>query len=436
MDTINRNKHPFVPRQRKKSWRRQSKKILTVLIVVVLIYTFIILFGEFIFLAPYEKSEWCQSYDPKYDYPYHYDRRELGGSGDSFVSENSNSTVKEYENPDYITDPCRYERLPKLFWLTLEECDMSRRMLTSVILGSAIGYERRASDRPAGIRTMGLVSLGSCFFSISGQLALKSSTMGWDSSRITAAIPSGVGFLGSGLIVKGTVALQDGEKQQVHGLTTAASLWLSAAVGVGCGGALYFPTAYGTILVVMVLRYGPKLYLLQDSNSVDEEDEDEDDISITEDESSDTYIKNIAHIGDSKDYADLNSEKESESIDLRGQGVKHDSKPSKGSLSSTINSYDTFGNPDLKRDNQNLSDTRSDGHTHGNIITSHYDQTPTKSNLILLENKEQNNLRVAFNSSVENIDDINAPQTMLNIPPDKKITRQRQRKTTPPSFHG
>ena len=91
---------------------------------------------------------------------------------------------------------------------------------------------------------MGLVSLGSCFFCISSQLAMKSSTMGWDSSRITAAIPSGVGFLGSGLIVKGTIAMEDGEMQQVHGLTTAASLWLSAAVGVGCGGALYFPTAY------------------------------------------------------------------------------------------------------------------------------------------------------------------------------------------------
>lgn len=68
--------------------------------------------------------------------------------------------------------------------------------------------------------------------------------MGWDSSRVTAAIPSGVGFLGAGLIWKGSVAVDGQQVQQVHGLTTAASVWLSAAVGVGCGGALYFTTAY------------------------------------------------------------------------------------------------------------------------------------------------------------------------------------------------
>merc|ERR1719491_1110555 len=105
----------------------------------------------------------------------------------------------------------------------------------SVILGGAIGYERRASDKPAGIRTMGLLSLGSCFFTISSIEAFTSSTMGWDSSRVTAAIPSGVGFLGGGLIWKGTVGIGDDEVHQIYGLTTAASAWLSAAVGVGCG---------------------------------------------------------------------------------------------------------------------------------------------------------------------------------------------------------
>lgn len=114
----------------------------------------------------------------------------------------------------------------------------------TILFPSLPRYERRASDRPAGIRTMGLVSLGSALFTINSQLAFKSSTMGWDSSRVTAAIPSGVGFLGAGLIWKGTVGIGDEEVHQVHGLTTAASLWLSAAVGVGCGGALYFATLY------------------------------------------------------------------------------------------------------------------------------------------------------------------------------------------------
>ena len=117
-------------------------------------------------------------------------------------------------------------------------------MAASVLLGGFIGYERRASDRPAGIRTMALVSLGSCFFTISSQLAFPDSPMTWDSSRVTAAIPSGVGFLGAGLIWKGSLNDGSGEVHQVHGITTAASVWLAAAVGAGAGGALYAVSAY------------------------------------------------------------------------------------------------------------------------------------------------------------------------------------------------
>lgn len=120
---------------------------------------------------------------------------------------------------------------------------------------------------------MGLVSLGACFFTISSIMAFKSSTMGWDASRVTAALPSGVGFLGGALIWKGSVFVEElgREKQQVHGLTTAASLWLSAALGVGAGGALYAVTIYAMALVLFVLRYGPKLY------DADEEDDEEGD---------------------------------------------------------------------------------------------------------------------------------------------------------------
>jgi uncharacterized membrane protein (UPF0136 family) len=57
-------------------------------------------------------------------------------------------------------------------------------MIFSLILGGIIGFERRASERPAGIRTMGMVCLGSCFFSMTSQLAFKSSTMGWDAARV------------------------------------------------------------------------------------------------------------------------------------------------------------------------------------------------------------------------------------------------------------
>ena len=137
--------------------------------------------------------------------------------------EEEEQSTKKYENPDYDDSPCHLTRIPFLFYLTLEECDLSRRMAVSVLLGGLIGYERRASDRPAGIRTMALVSLGSCFFTISSQLAFRDSPMSWDSSRVTAAIPSGVGFLGAGLIWKGSLSDgSGGEVHQVHGITTAA----------------------------------------------------------------------------------------------------------------------------------------------------------------------------------------------------------------------
>lgn len=247
-----------------------QKRIVVILSYTLLAaYTALVLFGP-LFLLPADKDEWC---------PEHESIR----FGQAASAENDDDTVYDephYENPDYITDPCFHRRLPQLLGLTLEECDLSRRMLASVVFGAAIGYERRASDRPAGIRTMGLVSLGSCFFTISSQLAFKSSTMGWDASRVTAAIPTGVGFLGAGLIWKGTVSVgPSDEVHQVHGLTTAASLWLSAAVGAGAGGALYFVAGYSVILVIIILRYGPKLYFQEDDASYNDDEEEEEDFN-------------------------------------------------------------------------------------------------------------------------------------------------------------
>ncbi len=162
-------------------------------------------------------------------------------------------------------------------------------MMISLFLGGIIGFERRASERPAGIRTMCMVCLGSCFFSMCSQLAFKSSTMAWDAARVAAAVPSGVGFLGAGLIWKGnttTVKNVDGkmisaESQEVHGLTTAASVWLAAAVGVAVGGGrrLYIVSVYGVMLVILVLRFGPQLYFARDAESQQDFDDVVDDDS-------------------------------------------------------------------------------------------------------------------------------------------------------------
>lgn len=137
----------------------------------------------------------------------------------------------QYVNPSYRYDVCQHVRLPFLLYLTKQECSFGRRLLAAVLLGGIVGWERREADRPAGIRTMSLVSLGACLFSINSAFAFLDGPMGWDSSRVSAAIPSGVGFLGAGLIFK--QAEKDNSSGDtthvVHGLTTAASLWIVRA---------------------------------------------------------------------------------------------------------------------------------------------------------------------------------------------------------------
>jgi len=130
----------------------------------------------------------------------------------------------------------------------------------AVFLGSMIGYERRSSDRPAGIRTMALVSLGSALFTINSTFGFLSGPMSWDASRVSAAIPSGVGFLGAGLIVKSSeVDPITGERHHlVQGITTAAATWLSAAVGIACGGGLYFVASFSAAMNLLLLRFGPR----------------------------------------------------------------------------------------------------------------------------------------------------------------------------------
>jgi uncharacterized membrane protein YhiD involved in acid resistance len=177
-----------------------------------------------------------------------------------------------YENPSYRDDPCEDIRYPQLLFLTIEECIFSRRIIAAVLLGGIIGWERRQADRPAGIRTMALVSLGSCLFSICSAFAFLRGPMAWDASRISAAIPSGVGFLGSALIFK----QDDQGSHVVRGLTTAASLWLSSAVGIACAGGLFFPAAFSTAITLVLLRFGPRSDDTEEEKEEgDEENEDE-----------------------------------------------------------------------------------------------------------------------------------------------------------------
>ena len=118
-------------------------------------------------------------------------------------------------------------------------------IVVASLLGAAIGLEREISSQPAGLRTHMLVSLGAALFTLAGANYAHS-----DPTRIAAQVVTGVGFLGGGAILR--------EGATVRGLTTAASLWITAAVGLAVGlerwGAAVFATAV-SILVLIGVRW-------------------------------------------------------------------------------------------------------------------------------------------------------------------------------------
>jgi len=170
----------------------------------------------------------------------------------------SDRVTKLYPNPEFDYKNCLDDRFKVLLFMSLRECEQLRQLMFSVLMGALIGYERRSPDRAAGIRTMSVTSLGSCAFTIASMYAFRGGPMAWDASRVSAAIPSGVGFLGSGLIWKGMVGEGADALHQVHGLTTAASVWLSAAVGVLAGGSMFLVAFFSVVCAMIVLRFGPR----------------------------------------------------------------------------------------------------------------------------------------------------------------------------------
>ena len=131
-----------------------------------------------------------------------------------------------------------------------EKLDISIRLVISSVLGAAIGLERELHAHPAGMRTHLLVSLGSAAFTVLSIFffelpAAPNGSLPTDPSRIAAQIVSGIGFLGAGAILKyGT---------SVRGLTTAASLWATAGVGMAAGAGAWVVAVITTALIVFSL---------------------------------------------------------------------------------------------------------------------------------------------------------------------------------------
>jgi putative Mg2+ transporter-C (MgtC) family protein len=131
-----------------------------------------------------------------------------------------------------------------------EQLDISIRLLVAAVLGAAIGLEREIHAHPAGMRTHLLVSLGSAAFTVVSIFVFETppspnGTIPTDPSRVAAQIVSGIGFLGAGAILK--------YGSSVRGLTTAASLWATAAVGMAAGGAAWVVAGVTTLLIVFSL---------------------------------------------------------------------------------------------------------------------------------------------------------------------------------------
>jgi len=114
------------------------------------------------------------------------------------------------------------------------------RLLVAGLLGGAIGFEREFRAKEAGVRTHFIVALGSALFMIISQYAFSGQ---YDHSRVAAQVVSGIGFIGAGVIIF--------QKNVVRGITTAAGLWVAAAIGLACGAGMY-PIAIAAMLLTVI----------------------------------------------------------------------------------------------------------------------------------------------------------------------------------------
>jgi putative Mg2+ transporter-C (MgtC) family protein len=127
---------------------------------------------------------------------------------------------------------------------SLSDAELVTRLLTAALLGAIMGFEREVRQKSAGLRTNILIAIGSALFTLMSY-EFAAGVAGADPGRLAAQIVTGIGFLGAGAIIR-----RDGG---VQGLTTAATVWVNAAVGVAAGGGEYRLAVIATIVTVAVL---------------------------------------------------------------------------------------------------------------------------------------------------------------------------------------
>lgn len=119
-------------------------------------------------------------------------------------------------------------------------------LLIAFVLGGAIGWVRETEGKMAGLRTHILVAVGSALFMLlSGEMMLKSGMA--DPGRIAAGVVAGIGFIGAGCIIQA--------QGEVRGITTAASIWITAAIGIASGTGFYVGAVAATIVTLITLQF-------------------------------------------------------------------------------------------------------------------------------------------------------------------------------------
>jgi len=122
---------------------------------------------------------------------------------------------------------------------------MILRFLLAVALGAGIGYQRERAGKAAGMRTHILVSAGAALFTLVSIYGFSGDVV--DISRVAAGVVVGVGFIGAGVILHGR------REEEVAGLTTAASIWVTAAIGLAAGAGMYLVSVVATAIIEGVL---------------------------------------------------------------------------------------------------------------------------------------------------------------------------------------
>jgi len=129
------------------------------------------------------------------------------------------------------------------------EVEIICQLLLAIFLGALIGLEREYKGKEAGLQTYSLVALGSCLFTIISfklfKFFLNNPEVSFDPARIIQAIAVGIGFIGAGVIFR--------QDSSVIGLTTAAGLWSTAAIGIAIGARFYLLASFVTFLSILIL---------------------------------------------------------------------------------------------------------------------------------------------------------------------------------------